>query len=70
VEGGAAIESSSDIGERDAFERLLDQDPAFANKVPVLCRRSVGKLLPNTLVRYRGIIQDIFDSEYYRYMIP
>ena len=36
-------------------------------QVPFLSKTALqsGKIAPNTLVRYRGMIQDMFDPEYY-----
>lgn len=37
----------------------------FISQVPILDRTSLPHLQPNTLVRYRGMIQDMLGNEFY-----
>ncbi|CAN0466483.1 unnamed protein product [Discosporangium mesarthrocarpum] len=51
-----------------AFEELLCSGPNPAlGRVPLLSKKSLlgGQLLSNTLVRYRGMVQDMYDPEYF-----
>lgn len=44
-----------------AFER-----PLLASQIPLLTKQRItlGQLKPNSLVRYRGMVQDTFDVEF------
>ena len=52
-------------GEQQVFKEALAN--GLLDQAPVLTKSLVrsGKLKPNTLVRYRGMVQDMFDPEYY-----
>ncbi|PSC74128.1 mini-chromosome maintenance complex-binding isoform A [Micractinium conductrix] len=56
--------AGDDCGVRERFAGLMD-DPAFAAQVPVLTEETAD-LLPNQcLVRYRGMVADMLNPEYY-----
>jgi hypothetical protein len=61
--GGAAADGN--WGEQQVFKEALST--GLLDQIPVLTKSLVrsGKLKPNTLVRYRGMVQDMFDPEYY-----
>jgi hypothetical protein len=57
--------------EKEYYETLLST-PSFANRVPYLphvhsCKNGIAntKVMPNTVVRYRGMVQDVYDPEFY-----
>ena len=53
------------FGEYQYYENLLQNDNEFYSNIPVLTKASLGRLQQNTLVKYRGLVQDIFDIEYF-----
>eukprot|EP00752_Nemacystus_decipiens_P010697 g9526.t2 len=71
---GASIDGSTNGGDEDGAllaEAISDalcsgSSPAL-HRVPVLCRESLaeGKLAANSLVRYRGMVQDQYEPEYF-----
>lgn len=58
----------SDFGEKIFFDNLL-QHPQLSASIPLLSsegrKHCIGQIKQNSLVRYRGLVQDIYDSEYY-----
>lgn len=54
----------SAVAEEIVFSDLLSSNVVYC-KIPELSSNSIGALDPNTLCRYRGIVQDVFDVEYY-----
>jgi len=52
------------FGEKDYFESLL-ADPGFVRRIPYLTPASIGKIPHNSLVRYRGLVQDVYNTEYF-----
>eukprot|EP01126_Amoeba_proteus_P041638 TRINITY_DN4486_c0_g1_i7.p2 TRINITY_DN4486_c0_g1~~TRINITY_DN4486_c0_g1_i7.p2 ORF type:complete len:381 (-),score=69.33 TRINITY_DN4486_c0_g1_i7:1934-3076(-) len=53
----------SNWGVWNYFEELQIQ--GRLNHIPYLTPEVISKLAPNSLVRYRGMVQDIFDPEFY-----
>ncbi|KAL6627366.1 hypothetical protein ACP70R_031092 [Stipagrostis hirtigluma subsp. patula] len=53
-----------DWGAGDLFRSFLF-DQGGLDKVPVLDASSIGLIKPNTLVRYRGMVQDMLGNEFY-----
>ncbi len=52
------------LNDKQVFENyLLNQD--FATSIPHLSKSVLGKVPNHSLVTYRGLVQDIFDMEYY-----
>jgi hypothetical protein len=61
-EAGENVSSTAqNFGEKRHFEDLLSE-PEFFSAVPCL---SATRMTPNTLVRFRGLVQDVFDPELY-----
>ena len=62
------LDVANDFGEREVFEGLL-QDTQLSASIPLLSsagrRRCIGHIKQDSLVRYRGLVQDIYDCEYY-----
>ena len=58
-----SINPDGDWGERQVFKEALGAD-GLLDRVPLLTKSLVqsGKLKPNTLVRYRGMVQDMFSE--------
>ena len=54
----------NEFGEHSVYEKLLE-DPDFVKDIPYLNARSLGRIQHNSLVRYRGIVQDVYDEEYF-----
>lgn len=54
----------TNLGEHYVFEQILNNTNAAA-LIPTLSKDKLGHLRPNTLCSYRGIIQEIFDIEFY-----
>eukprot|EP01018_Ginkgo_biloba_P015120 Gb_33880 [translate_table: standard] len=54
----------SDWGATDLFRKFIFQDECLV-QVPELNSINLDSIQPNFLVRYRGMIQDMFDTEYY-----
>jgi hypothetical protein len=55
---------STDFGDESFFKSRLDS-VEFMRDVPSFQVESFGKIQPNTLVRYRGLVQDVCDPEFY-----
>ncbi|KAK3163975.1 hypothetical protein QOZ80_1AG0010920 [Eleusine coracana subsp. coracana] len=53
-----------DWGASDLFRSFLFEEGGL-DKVPVLNASSIGLIKPNTLVRYRGMVQDMLGTEFY-----
>ncbi|XP_010525516.1 PREDICTED: mini-chromosome maintenance complex-binding protein-like [Tarenaya hassleriana] len=53
-----------DWGAVDLFRQLFSDDSALS-QVPILDSSSIKRLQPNTLVRFRGMIQDMLGNEFY-----
>jgi len=54
------------IGEHEYYENLLqNNDIDFYSNIPMLRKQSLGRLKQNTLVKYRGIVHDIYDIEFF-----
>ncbi|XP_057979402.1 mini-chromosome maintenance complex-binding protein isoform X2 [Malania oleifera] len=53
-----------DWGAVDLFRRFLFEDGALS-QVPILSPASIRWIKPNTLVRFRGMIQDMLGNEFY-----
>jgi hypothetical protein len=60
-EAGQDNDVAQNFGESRHFEDLL-VEPEFFSAVPCL---SATHMKPNTLVRFRGLVQDVFDPELY-----
>ena len=56
--------SGNSFGEKEHFERLLSESK-FMHRIPYLRSTTIGKIPHNSLVRYRGIVQDIYNTEYF-----
>ncbi|PSR93251.1 Mini-chromosome maintenance complex-binding protein [Actinidia chinensis var. chinensis] len=54
----------SDWGAADLFREFLFDNDGLS-QVPILNAANVGWIQPNTLVRYRGMIQDMLGNEFY-----
>lgn len=56
-----------DWGATQLFRQFLfDQpSPPSMSSIPILDRTTLPHLQPNTLVRYRGMIQDMLGNEFY-----
>jgi hypothetical protein len=54
----------NDFGEHALYEKFLE-DPEFIRQIPCLSARSLGRIPHNSLVRYRGMVQDVYDEEYF-----
>ena len=52
-----------DWGVGNYFTQLINSNP---NTIPTLSRKNINALPPGSLVRYRGMIQDSFDPEYFQ----
>eukprot|EP00002_Diphylleia_rotans_P039606 TRINITY_DN9219_c0_g1_i1.p1 TRINITY_DN9219_c0_g1~~TRINITY_DN9219_c0_g1_i1.p1 ORF type:complete len:585 (-),score=115.65 TRINITY_DN9219_c0_g1_i1:48-1802(-) len=64
VDGPPQIHQDQDLGISDLCQQLLES-PAQLAKIPIL-NVTESYLIPDkSLVRYRGMIQDMFDPEYY-----
>ncbi|GAA0141636.1 hypothetical protein LIER_02739 [Lithospermum erythrorhizon] len=59
----AAALDGKDFGAADLFLRFLDNGGLL--KVPLLNSKTIKWLQPNTLVRFRGMIQDMLGNEFY-----
>ncbi|XP_051122782.1 mini-chromosome maintenance complex-binding protein isoform X2 [Andrographis paniculata] len=60
----AAVLDGKDWGATELFRQfLLDEDGL--SKVPLLDQSTIKWVKPNTLVRFRGMIQDMLGNEYY-----
>ncbi|KAF8662993.1 hypothetical protein HU200_055580 [Digitaria exilis] len=53
-----------DWGACELFRSFLFEEDGL-DKVPVLNASNLGLIKPNTLVRYRGMVQDMLGNEYY-----
>ncbi|TVU21655.1 hypothetical protein EJB05_31306 [Eragrostis curvula] len=53
-----------DWGASDLFRSFLFEDGGL-DRVPVLNASNIGLIKPNTLVRYRGMVQDMLGTEFY-----
>ena len=58
--------SGVEFGERALFERIMG-NVELARRVPYLTKSALisGTITTNSLIRYRGMVQDIFNTEYY-----
>ncbi|KAJ6831676.1 mini-chromosome maintenance complex-binding protein [Iris pallida] len=56
--------NGKDWGAVDLFNKFLFEEDGLA-KVPILEPSSIHLLKPNTLVRFRGMVQDMFGNELY-----
>ncbi|KAJ7566570.1 hypothetical protein O6H91_02G109100 [Diphasiastrum complanatum] len=63
---GASLEelSRTDWGVKDLFQKFLLQDGVIW-QVPDIGSMDISLLSSNSLVRFRGMVQDMFDVEYY-----
>ena len=66
---GSSIEdkhANVDLGEKAMVEAIL-QNRDLRSRVPHLTKKSIlqAQLAPNSLTRYRGLVQDIYNTEYY-----
>lgn len=50
--------------DKQTFENYLSNQD-FSTSIPRLCKSILGKVPNHSLVTYRGLVQDIFDTEYY-----
>ncbi|GLJ14702.1 hypothetical protein SUGI_0238350 [Cryptomeria japonica] len=56
--------NKSDWGTIELFQKFVYQDGGL-QKVPEINQVKLDSIPPNSLVRFRGIVQDMFDSEFY-----
>ncbi|PON34962.1 Mini-chromosome maintenance complex-binding protein [Parasponia andersonii] len=56
--------SGADWGALDVFRQFLS-DQNGLSQVPILDHKSIRWIQPNTLVRFRGMIQDMLGNEFY-----
>ncbi len=56
--------SKDSFGEREYYEKLLC-DESFVNRIPYLTAAAIGSIPHNSLVRYRGLVQDVYNMEYF-----
>ena len=56
--------SGTDFGERDLFDGIM-HDAVLGARVPYLTKQSLGTIRPNSLIRYRGLVQDVYNTEYF-----
>ncbi|KAK3230044.1 hypothetical protein Dsin_001925 [Dipteronia sinensis] len=56
--------NGSDWGALDVFRQFLI-DQSSLSQVPVLNPTTIGRIQPDTLVRFRGMIQDMLGNEFY-----
>ncbi|KAH7841269.1 hypothetical protein Vadar_027775 [Vaccinium darrowii] len=61
---GPATLEGRDWGAADLFRQFLFDDGGLS-QVPILNAASVRSIPPNTLVRFRGMIQDMLGNEFY-----
>lgn len=61
---GAATLDGRDWGAADLFRQFLFDDGGLS-QVPILNAASVRTIPPNSLVRFRGMIQDMLGNEFY-----
>ncbi|KAL8148561.1 mini-chromosome maintenance complex-binding protein isoform X2 [Apium graveolens] len=54
-----------DWGATQLFHQFLLDQPSALSQIPILDRTSLPHLQPNTLVRYRGMVQDMLGNEFY-----
>jgi hypothetical protein len=69
VSEGIDLSSSMVYGEKESMESYLADD-MFSRQVPYLNKSSIGQIRNESLVRYRGLVQDIYNEEYYIGMYP
>ena len=55
---------TDEYGEHRAYEELM-RNPEFVEKIPYLSKASLGRIPHNSLVRYRGLVQDVYNEEYF-----
>ncbi|KAL2610591.1 hypothetical protein R1flu_029164 [Riccia fluitans] len=53
-----------DWGVKEFFEKFLVQEGKYA-QVPEINSTPLSAISPNTLVRFRGMVQDMFENEFY-----
>lgn len=53
----------TNFGEKDYLEQCMS-NKEFSSKLPNLTKKSLGSIPQNSLIRYRGLIQDVYDIEY------
>ena len=58
------LESIVDIDVTEVFNQILLNN-AISQQVPTLLNDQIGYIKPESFCRYKGMIQDIFDLEYY-----
>ena len=59
--------NTTKFGEKEFYDQLL-MEPSFFNQVPFFpdtLQEGSKAPMPKTLVRYRGLVQDTFDPEFY-----
>ena len=59
--------SGADYGLKEALQATLAADPAATAYIPLLTTRAFqgGAVENHTLVRYRGMVQDMFEAEFF-----
>ena len=59
--------SGADYGLKEALQATLAADPAATAAIPLLTTRAFqgGAVKNHTLVRYRGMVQDMFEPEFF-----
>ena len=65
-ESSSSSGSGVEFGERALFERIMG-NVELARRVPYLTKSTLisGVITTNSLIRYRGMVHDIFNTEYY-----
>ncbi|KAF4346537.1 hypothetical protein F8388_015581 [Cannabis sativa] len=56
--------ANADWGALDVFRHFLS-DQNGLSQVPILNHKTISRIQPNTLVRFRGMIQDMLGNEFY-----
>jgi hypothetical protein len=51
------------FGEKDYLEQCMS-NKEFSSKLPNLTKKSLGSIQQNSLIKYRGLVQDVYDIEY------
>ena len=65
AQSSSTLNSPRDWGVGAYFARICNDPGALAN-IPTLSRHNMNYLKPGSLVKYRGMVQDSFDPEYYQ----
>jgi hypothetical protein len=55
---------SSNFGDEQFFKSHLE-NVEFMQRVPSFQIEALGRIQPNTLVKFRGLVQDVCDPEFY-----